>query len=73
MLLNLQSCRLYLRLNSLSAKAHVPRVTGMDLRSSSPPPLRLLERPLRRLPPAAPPAPPAWWQRWLPFGAARSR
>jgi len=38
----------------------------MDLRPS-PPPLRLLEKPLRRAPPlrpaSQPPAQPGWWQR----------
>jgi hypothetical protein len=41
----------------------------MDLRQP-PPPLRLLEKPARRVPPrpvAQPPAQPGWWQRF--FGA----
>jgi len=41
----------------------------MDLQPNPmPPPLRLLERPRRALPApaAAPRAPRAWWQRWLP-------
>jgi hypothetical protein len=38
----------------------------MDPRATTPPPpLRLLERPVRRVAPAQRPAPAAWWQRWL--------
>lgn len=45
----------------------------MDAHSATtPPPLRLLEKPVRRVAPARPPAPAAWWQRWLTF-TPRSR
>ncbi|MDO9092440.1 MAG: hypothetical protein Q8R98_10495 [Rubrivivax sp.] len=48
----------------------------MNPQTPSPPPLRLLERPLRRAVPGSrtqplAPAEQAWWLRWLGMGQAR--